>query len=673
MLRDGHFRPEIEGLRAVAILAVLGFHVGLPGFGGGFVGVDVFFVISGFLITGMLAREVRETGRVSLAGFYARRLRRLLPAALVVIIATAAISLVVLSSLHTESVMLDGASAALYVSNFRFAMDATDYFGSALIESPYLHYWSLSVEEQFYLVWPLMVAVVARRSPRALPWVIVVIGLVSFALSLAVTASDATLGFYMLHTRAWQLALGALAALGVVSFGRWGGTRVPEIAAWVGLLLIAVAVIGLDGAMSYPGAVALLPTVGAVMVVAGARSHRANPGRWLAMAAPRYIGRISYSLYLWHWPLLILVPIALRTNELWVRVALAGLAILVAAVSTRVIEDPFRRGFLPFAPRRVVLVGIAASIALALALVPVAGSRVLNPVDASILAARDEVHPSLSDGCHVDLPDDPALPGCVYGSTDGTASIALFGDSHAQQWLPAIEAAAQSHGWRVTLYSKNLCPPYPLVAINRLLKRVVPGCAQWRASAEKEIVKNAPDVVIVSGSRGYSVVTDDGVGEWDDPEVAWADAMVGTLQRLAATGSRVALVSETPRFDAEPLNCLASGINCVTQRSRVVDTSYADLEARVATEAGAHLVDVTDWLCTSADCPLSLEGEPVYRDQTHVATRFAGSLSDAFGEELAMLISQGRKDGQEDATPATADGASRRWNATSPPSHISPS
>ena len=234
---QGHFRPDIEGMRAIAILAVLVYHMGVPGFPGGFVGVDVFYVISGFLITGLLKRELIATGRVSLSNFYARRLRRLLPAALVVIAVTVAASAFLLSSLRFPDVAGDGAAAALYVSNYRFALNATDYLAATDAPSPLLHYWSLAVEEQFYLVWPLLIMVGARLlSVRRLGWLVLVVGVASLALSIVLTDVAAPWAFFSLPTRAWELAIGAGVALGMlrVPRGRRAARRRPRRLAWAG-------------------------------------------------------------------------------------------------------------------------------------------------------------------------------------------------------------------------------------------------------------------------------------------------------------------------------------------------------------------------------------------------------------------------------------------------------
>ena len=323
-----HFRPDIEGLRAVAVIAVLLFHVGLPGVPGGFIGVDVFYVISGFLITGLLVRELRATSTVDLVTFYARRLRRLLPAALVVIGVTLVASWAVLSRLRFPEVAGDAAASALYVSNLRFAEQATDYLAAHESPSPYLHFWSLAVEEQFYLFWPLLLLVGARLLSLArLGLLLALVALGSFGLSLVWTDTEAPWAFFSLPTRAWELAVGALIAVGALRLPR----RSPEplaiglVTAGLGLIVIACVVI--DDSTPYPGMAALLPVVGTALVIIGGSATSAGPSRWLSASVPRWLGRISYSLYLWHWPILVLVPIAIGIDSLGLRLGLAAVAI----------------------------------------------------------------------------------------------------------------------------------------------------------------------------------------------------------------------------------------------------------------------------------------------------------------------------------------------------------
>jgi len=255
--RGSYFRPDIEGLRAVAIGAVLLYHAGVPGADGGFVGVDVFFVISGFLITGLLVREWSARAGVDLVVFYARRFRRLLPAALLAIVVTTAASWLVLSELRFPAVAGDAAAAALYVSNIRFAANAVDYLGSEVAPSPLLHFWSLGVEEQFYLFWPLIIVVALRlMAVRGLGYVIGAVVIVSFWLALLWTDLAAPWAFFSLPTRAWQLGTGALIAIGILRLPVRAPPVMAALAVWLGLGLIAAAVVLIGPATPYPGVAA---------------------------------------------------------------------------------------------------------------------------------------------------------------------------------------------------------------------------------------------------------------------------------------------------------------------------------------------------------------------------------------------------------------------------------
>jgi peptidoglycan/LPS O-acetylase OafA/YrhL len=365
------FRPDIEGLRGVAVLMVVLFHsslvVGIPG---GFIGVDIFFVISGFLITGLLLRERERSGRISLTAFYARRVRRLLPAAVVALACTLVASFIILAPLDRASVALDAAAAALSVGNIRFAMAEGDYFASIASPSPLLHFWSLAVEEQFYFVWPALILAASRgRRPRlGAGAALIVVLAVSLAANIIVSGTAVNWAFYSLPTRAWQLSLGGLIA---VAAGPLARVPLPLTTAlgWIALPAIVGAAMVFDGSLAYPGAWALVPTLAAGALIVGGQDAY-GPGRLLAQPPIRFLGRISYSLYLWHWPILVLPLIALEAEPpAAVRAGLVALAVGAAWLSWRYVEEPFRTGFPTLArhPRRTVLAGGSAVLAVVLA------------------------------------------------------------------------------------------------------------------------------------------------------------------------------------------------------------------------------------------------------------------------------------------------------------------
>ena len=415
------FRPEIEGLRGIAILLVVAFHSGLVGLPGGFIGVDVFFVLSGFLITGSLFRERSRSGTIKFRDFYARRVRHLLPAALVVVMITLVASYVMLAPLDRSSVALDAASVGLLASNIRFALAEGDYFASQASPSPFLHFWALAVEAQFYLVWPviLLVACLGRRLRLKMMLALGAVVFASLALSVVVTEDAANWAFYSLPTRAWQFALGGIVAVGVEALG-----RIPRpilaVAGWCGLAVLLAAAVVLDGTVPYPGALALIPTLAALAMIAAGMT-RGGPGRLLTTRPLRFLGRISYSLYLWHWPILVLPVIAFEEQvPPAVTAGLVALAVGVAWSSWRYVEQPFQPGHGPLARssgRTVVAAGLAVALVVALSGGLAIGADVAagpSLDDTATLESQDWADVDPGGGTFEPTPDarpDPDAPG----------------------------------------------------------------------------------------------------------------------------------------------------------------------------------------------------------------------------------------------------------------------
>ena len=512
------FRRDIEGLRAVAVLAVVLFHADVPGVGGGYIGVDVFFVISGFLITGLLWREVSTAGTVRLRRFYGARARRLLPASAAVGVATAIGSAVLLPPLQARSVIGDGIASALYVGNYRFAIEGNDYFADDMPPSPFLHYWSLGVEEQFYLVWPALIIGTAwlircaRRRTRAhatsseSPYLLVLalVGVVSFAVSLAVTHWSPCVAFFSLPTRAWELAVGGLVAL---TANHW--RRLPAlpaaIAGWAGLALILLACTQLGTSTPYPGTAALLPVLGTALVIgAGCPAPSQGCGRALSLPPMRAVGRMSYSWYLWHWPVLLLAPPLLgHPLGLLGRLAAAVVSGGLAVLTLHLIENPVRFA----APVRgspigslalggvatavAVCVGVAllvlvpppvgrgpaAPAALTVTAAPPQAGHNVDPYDAAVQQAFAQVQAAVAASADVKaVPSnlEPPLakakaekkalsfngclrkyaqvgqPECAIGDTASRTTVALVGDSNAVMWnRPSNKSRRSATGdWR---------------------------------------------------------------------------------------------------------------------------------------------------------------------------------------------------------------------------------
>ncbi len=669
----GHFRPDIEGLRAVAVVAVLLFHVGVPGFAGGFTGVDVFYVISGFLITGLLIREVDSTGTIRLATFYARRLRRLLPAALIVILATLALSTLALSTIKFQHVAGDAVAAALYVANYRFALDSIDYLADT-VASPLLHYWSLAVEEQFYLFWPFLVLLTVRLLSRR--WLGLVVGLVavaSFGIALVLTDIAQPVSFFSLPSRAWELAIGALLAI-------WLGRSEPRLpklalqgAGVVGLALIVGSAVLIDPRLPYPSFTALAPTLGAAMVIVAGHAS-GGVGALLASAVPRYLGRISYSLYLWHWPIITLVPQLLGRDDLLTRVALAVVSIGVAAASTRWIEERFRlsgkrgAGLARVSSGGTIAIAAGSSVgvaAVALATawtgmmllpssftghptgpLPTASQTVLaKPVVSgalpsdlrpSVLGSQDDLPDAYRDGCLRGALVSTASP-CFYGDDAGT-TVVLFGDSKVVQWLPAFQRLAEDSDLRIVLLAKGACTPAEVGIWNDKLRRPSRECATWRESAVAEIEKLHPDVVVMSSSPYYTIANGDSAATVKEAPEVWRHGLASALERAGESATDVILLASSPRLPMSPSECLASNSDlaaCEVSASEAVVDLYQGLESEAAAQSGARYVTLNDDLC-GATCPLVFDHFNVYRDVSHLTATFATILADTLGRDLGL-------------------------------------
>ncbi len=511
-------RGDIQGLRALAVLTVIAGHAGVPFLPGGFVGVDVFFVISGFLISGLLFREVLGSGRFSLTTFYARRARRILPAATLVTVVTVVASLVVLSLIDARQVVLDAGWSALFAANINFAQQDISYFSQGSGVSPMQHYWSLAVEEQFYVVWPLLLLACLgfvklarrgrpdqRRLPRRTVFVVLLaVTAASFTWSVVQTAAEPASAYFSTFTRAWELGLGAMVALASPALLRKIGGRGASVLAVLGLGAVVAACIGFTAETAFPGYAAALPVVGtALLLLAGAGG--AAPVTWPLLDNPvmRTVGDWSYSLYLWHWPALILTERALaRALSPLETTAAIGATFALSFVTYRYVETPFRTGrparalrvpralvLYPATMTLVVLTCAAAwgwtgyqggehgnnpAIVVAASAEDQSGEddghvSAVELVRASVDAARRnvevpsdltpnllDIRDSVADVGDCDYTDDVRLL-CARGDEDASRTVVVIGDSHARAWIPAFDVISEGSGWRSYYLVKPQC------------------------------------------------------------------------------------------------------------------------------------------------------------------------------------------------------------------------
>lgn len=629
------YRPDIDGLRAVAVLAVVFYHGGLRVFAGGFVGVDVFFVISGFLITSIVWGQLQR-GKFSIGGFYERRIRRIFPALFTTSAATLAAAWAWMMPFDLQAFGASLAVMAGFASNFYFCK--TGYFdGGAHIE-PLLHTWSLAVEEQFYIVFPLLLALLARRGARLTRWALVLLLVASLVVNLFGVRSSAAWAFYMPWQRAWELLVGSILALGVVP--RITGRRAREALALVGALAIAIAVFGFDEHTRFPGEAALLPVIGAALLIHTGGSGKTVVAGLLGTRAPVFVGLVSYSLYLWHWPIFAFARYFLnRDLEAGEGLALCAVAFVAAVASWRLVEQPFRhpppQG--PGRGRARLFVDALLCIALAVLLggylyiqrgVP---ERLPEPVRAAAMAAYD-VNPD-SDACHNRSPERVGRDEvCVLGG-GSTPSFVLLGDSFSDALVPGIDAAARDAGRTGFVITKGGCPP--------LLEVGNPGCQAFNAAVLAFLGRH-PDIdTVVMMARWSGFAEGSRFGE-DRPRLVLTDALSVTPspeenRRVLARGferslealapRRIVVIAYSPEQPVSPPRAIAMtrrfGGEGITGVDRATyDRRQAQVHALLdplARRGDVSVIDLGPALCDAEGCPFERDGVLLYSDDNHVS------------------------------------------------------
>jgi peptidoglycan/LPS O-acetylase OafA/YrhL len=587
--------PAIDGLRAVAVLAVVAYHAGLA-IPAGFVGVDVFFVISGYVITRLLAAELP---RIDFVGFYARRARRILPAMAVVVLATTAVSLALLPDAR-EAIQSAGAAGA-FVANIFFQVKTDGYWAESAETMPLLHLWSLSVEEQFYLVWPL-VLVLARRRPVAALWTLAI---ASFVLAEGLLWWQPGAAFYQMPARAWELAAGGLVALGAIRARH----------AWVGLAIVLLACV--VPVPHFPGLGALPAVVGATWLIAAVHGgERVRVLEWKPMLR---IGLVSYSLYLWHWPLLA-IDRATRVGDapLDVRLMLVAVAFVLAILSYRYIEQPVRRA--RWRPGRTVAVCTACVIAFSCTAFAMGGVRPPSAPATVVTFKR----------CPDDVSKGIVPPACIGRAP----KVVIVGDSYAWSWEPLALAIA-GDDLPVVPFARGACAPVAGVGV--FVENAIESkrCAQHNARMLAYIEANGADTLILAG-RWPKHFNDDGNA---------ARGVRNFVQRAAPHAGRILIVGPTPEMRDDMRRCIPLGADCSIARAEF-ETGAARARREIAKLDAMPDVDVIDaaaWLCDARTCRDREDGHPLYRDANHVSDWGARAFAEHYVMSTSVAARTGRK------------------------------
>ena len=597
---------QIQGLRAVAAILVTVFHARLVP--GGFIGVDIFYVISGYLITGLILREIEKTGTLDLRSFYQRRIKRLLPTSVFVLFVTAIFAWILFPPITRDALGRDLFAAAAYISNYLFAWWQNDYQNLNATPSPFIHYWSLAVEEQFYLVWPLFILFLARYGKKVIFAGIAITTLLSLLFSIYLTQVAPIWAFYSLPTRAWELGFGALLLF------------LPEtkkkirILPWLGFFGIAISSFNFNENTAFPGKNALVPVLATVFLMA---SIKYWPPLFNDLANSRlsqWLGAISYPLYLWHWPALVLPSSALgRPLRFYERFLCILLTIVLAHYTSKYVEEPLRHKNLS---PRTIYKGAAYTTAVSL----VAGV-LISFTSSSIITTKGEVSYQFDlvqvmerpvvygDGCHVNYGETKSGY-CTYGDKESSKTIVLYGDSHAAQWFPTLDKMATERGFKLVSLTKSACPAVDAKRPDQGAFKMV-HCTKWRENSIKRIAEIQPLAVITSSFQYFTPSnTKITRAQW------WNEGQRKLLKGLRGSTNKLIYISDTPRPLRDIPNCLAS------RDSKVCDSTE---RSKVSVIRGFDVINPNPWLCSSY-CPAIVEGTVAYRDASHISVDMALKL-----------------------------------------------
>ncbi|SDX49808.1 Peptidoglycan/LPS O-acetylase OafA/YrhL, contains acyltransferase and SGNH-hydrolase domains [Modestobacter sp. DSM 44400] len=677
------FLPEVQALRALAVLLVVVYHFWPDVLPGGYVGVDVFFVISGFLITSHLHRELLTRGTVSLRAFYARRARRLLPASMLVLVVATLATWLFLPVTRWAGTAKEVLASSFYVQNWLLATRAVDYSALDDAASPVQHFWSLSVEEQFYLAWPpliLLLVALARRSGGdrpyrlVLPGILVVTGL-SLAYSVYATAHTPSAAYFVTPGRIWELGVGAVLALWMRTkavsprTGRGALPLIPPIGLrWGGLAAVLASAVRYSSAAPFPGWLALVPVLGTAAVIAAGETRGRDPlGPLFGLWPTQFLGAVSYSLYLWHWPVLIISPFVLGHAPAWPeKIALIGLSIGVAWATKVLVEDSAQKSrrlatrpaltAVLTALTMAVVAGVAAlqlhdvaqrqdtaraGLALAdgrpcfgaAALAPGSGcSEVFGPPLSVSLTPEDE--PWFTDPACTVTEDDLRVATCRFSAEPPTRRVALVGDSHAEHWRGALHRIAREENWELVEVFQGGCP----ATAARVLLFDGDGvntraCHQWGQDVQELLAADPPDYVFTSAFASAYTFAATG---YDSPETG-AYGFADMWTAWAGTGAQVFVLRDIPTTgDRQVPECVATHpdapVECARNRDAAFPEDAATAAAGLVESDRIRMLDLSGRFCDEDTCYAVVGGALVYWDANHMSAQFSRTLAPALLE-----------------------------------------
>jgi peptidoglycan/LPS O-acetylase OafA/YrhL len=607
---------QIQGLRALAALLVTIFHARLVP--GGFIGVDIFYVISGYLITGLILREIENTGSLDLNAFYQRRIKRLLPTSVFVLFCTAAVGMFVLPAITRDALGRDLFAAAAYISNYLFAWWQNDYQNLNATPSPFIHYWSLAVEEQFYVMWPIFLLILARYGKRAILYGISITTAGSLLLSIYETQKSPIWAFYSLPTRAWELGIGALLLFVPEKF--WRNRFIP----WIGLFGIGIATFKFNDNTAFPGINAVLPVIATALLIGSIaiwpRLFNDISNNRLA----QWLGAISYPLYLWHWPALVLPSSALgRPLRVRERIFCVLLTVVLAHLTSKYIEQPLRH-------RRIAGKKIYIFFAMTTVVSLVAGLMISSTASSTInvkgsayaFNLKDVVEKPLvyNDGCHVNYGEDTSGK-CAYGALNSKKVLVLYGDSHAAQWFPALEKIALSHGYKLISLTKSACPSVEVQRDDQGAFKSI-DCNKWRKNSIARIKSLHPSAVFASSFQYFTPPS-----HFKSRQIWWNEGQRKLLSNLMGLSDHLIYISDTPHPLRDIPSCIAA---------HKINSCNTTVKTQNVVIKGFSVIDPTSWMC-AATCPAIKNGYVVYRDASHISVAAALALVPNLEKALSDL------------------------------------